>query len=180
MQKSPHESSRRDDNRLRTEPDSEICLDAGDPVVFHEKARHISLLEIQAGLVLEKGLEAKLVSLLVTLGTGRPDTRSFRRIQHPELDARGVRVQPHHAAERIDFSHHMALGESANGWIAGHLADGIGILGKNEGFAAQSGGSHCRFDPRMTGADYHDVVWLGIFEVAQIIPWEFRAPRASS
>ena len=63
----------------------------------------------------------------------------FARIEHAELNARGVGVQPHHAAQRIDLPNHLALRLPADGRIAGHLPDGIEILREHQRLATEPG-----------------------------------------
>ncbi len=109
-----------------TEP--EIGFDAGYGIVLDEQAGDIALLEIQMRLALEDGLEAELVAPSCRTGHAGPARWALARIEHAELDTRGVRVQPHHASERIDLAHHVALGQPADGGVARHLADGVGIL----------------------------------------------------
>jgi hypothetical protein len=80
------------------------------------------------------------------------------------LNGGGVGVYAHETAESIDLADHVALGETADGGIAGHLADGIGVLGEDEGFAAKAGGSQGGLNACVTGADDNHVINLGVFE----------------
>ena len=49
--------------------------------------------------------------------------RALAAVQHAELDAAEVGGAAHHAVERVDLAHQMALAEPADRRIAGHRAD---------------------------------------------------------
>ena len=111
---------------------SERSLDTADGIALDEQTRDVALMEGNAFGGLEDGLCAKLISLFVALCPWCPNTRSFGRIEHSKLNARGVGIESHRAAESVDLANDVALGETADGGIAGHLRDGIGVLRKNE------------------------------------------------
>src|SRR6185436_3689725 len=67
----------------------------------------------------------RAVVRLVLLRSRRPDRGATATIQELELDSGAVRHAPHETAKRIDLSHQMALGESADRRIAGHVGDRI-------------------------------------------------------
>ena len=52
----------------------------------------------------------------------------------------------------------MSLGKSTDSWITGHLADGIGVHGKQQGLTAHSSCCQSCLNPRMTGSNYNDIV----------------------
>jgi hypothetical protein len=62
----------------------------------------------------------------------------------------------------------VALRQTANRRVTGHLPDRVGILREQEGFAAQAGRSHRCFDAGVTGTDDDNIVIFWINEVAQI------------
>ena len=66
--------------------------------------------------------------VLLTLTTRSAHTRPLVPVQGPELDSRGIGIDTHHAAQGVDLSDHVALCQSADCGITGHLADGIQIL----------------------------------------------------
>ena len=43
----------------------------------------------------------------------------------------------HHAVERVDLAHQMALAQPADGRVAGHLADGGELMGDEQRARAQ-------------------------------------------
>ncbi len=68
--------------------------------------------------------------------------------------------------ERVDLAHHVSFGESAHRRVAGHLADGVGVLSEHQRFAAKSRRRHRRLDSGMARANDDHVVGLGILELA--------------
>ena len=46
------------------------------------------------------------------------------------MNAGAIGGARHNPAEGVDFLDQMALADTTNGWIAGHLADGLDVLGK--------------------------------------------------
>ena len=63
------------------------------------------------------------VELAIGLGARAADGRALGEIEHAELDAGAVDGAAHHAVQRIDLAHQMALAQAADGRIARHLAD---------------------------------------------------------
>ena len=57
-------------------------------------------------------------------------------IEDPELDAGCIGGARHHAVQRVDFAHQMALAEPADRRIAGHLADCRKAMGDERGSCA--------------------------------------------
>ena len=166
MEQAAHERSRRHHDRATAKTHSEIGLHTRRCVVLNEKPGNVALLKIKTRLLLKEGLDAKLISLFVTLGARSPDARPLARVQHPKLDAGGVGIEPHHAAERVDFPDHVALRKTADRGIARHLADRIGVLGEHQGLAAKPRRGHRRFNAGMARANDNHVVRLGIIEFA--------------
>ena len=97
------------------------------------------------------------VLVAVDLGAGGAHGRPFAGIERAELDAGGVGPQAHPAAERVDLADHVPLGQSADGRIAGQVADAVHVLGEKQGLVAQSGGGHGRLAAGVSGPDHDDV-----------------------
>ena len=64
------------------------------------------------------------IELAVGLGARALHRRALGAVEQAELDAGGVGDPAHHAVERIDLAHQVALAEPADRRVAGHLADG--------------------------------------------------------
>jgi hypothetical protein len=168
MQQTPHECAGRDHYCTTIEAEAEIGFHSLDSLFPDHEPRDISLLHIQPWMALEERLHAELIRFLIALRSRSPDARALGGIQHAELNAGRIGVQPHRTAEGIDFTDHMALRQTADRRVTGHLPDGVGILSEQEGFAAQAGRSHCGLYACMASPNNDDIVIFWINEVAQI------------
>ena len=74
---------------------------------------------------------------------------------------RGVDDLAHFAAEGVDLADDLPLGDAADGRIAAHLGDGVGVHGQQDGVQPEPGGGQGRFDAGMAGADDDDVELIG-------------------
>ena len=103
-----------------------------------EELDALGLPEVEVGLALADPFQPELVGLLIALGSRSPDGRPFPGVQHPKLEPGQVRCQAHFSTEGVNFPCQMALAQPADGRIAGHLADGIGVDGQQEGLATHA------------------------------------------
>lgn len=76
-------------------------------------------------LPLEQLLHMLLIAPPVGLCAQRVDGGTLAEIQHPILDAAGVRRLPHLAAERVQLPHEMTLARPADCGIAWHIPHGV-------------------------------------------------------
>ena len=161
MEEAAHEGARGNDDRFGPVDHAKGGPHAGDGIVFDEDLGGVALVEVEVGLVLDEPLHAELVGLLVALGAGSLDAGALAGVQHAELDAGGVRVPAHDPAEGVDLPHDMAFGQTADGGVAGHLGDGVEILGEDGRLAAHACRRHRGLHPGVTGSADDDVVVLG-------------------
>ncbi len=84
---------------------------------------------VRFGLAGEQRLHRLAVELAVGLGAGAADGRALAAVEHPELDAGAVDGPGHEPVEGVDLADQLALGEAADGRVAGHLADGVEVVG---------------------------------------------------
>ena len=110
--------------------------------LFDEKANDLCLLEEEVGLGFEVLLHADAVEGFVALGARAPDGGAAAGVEETELDADGVCDEAHDAAEGVDFTDEVALGDAADGGVAGHLGDEIEIEGEESRAETHAGG--CR------------------------------------
>ena len=68
---------------------------------------------------------------------------------------------PHHPTQRVDFAHQVTLGDAADGGVAGHLGDKIGVEGEQGGTQSHARRSHGRFAAGMTGSDDGNIEMFG-------------------
>ena len=71
--------------------------------------------------------------------------------------AAGVDDLAHLAAEGVDLADDLALGDAADGRVAAHLRDGVGVHGQQRGAQTQPSRGQGRLDAGMTGADDNHV-----------------------
>src|SRR3546814_1835856 len=62
---------------------------------------------------------------------------SLRLVEHAELDAGRIDGAAHHAVERIDLAHQVAFRQATDGRVARHLADGLDLVGQQQGTGAE-------------------------------------------
>jgi hypothetical protein len=65
------------------------------------------------------------------------------------------------AAERVEFPHHGALGDPADGGIAAHLTDGIQIRRQQESLRPEASGHDGGFAAGVAGAHDDHIVFDG-------------------
>ena len=111
------------------------------------------LLDEEIGLRLQHLAHLDAVLLLVALGAGRPDGGAAGGVEQAELDADGVGDFAHDAAEGVDFADEMALGDAADGGIAGHLRDEVEVEREEGGAQAHARGGDGGFAAGVSGAD---------------------------
>ncbi len=150
--------------------------DAFRPVVFDQNLGDLTLLHVEPFLTLARRLEPELIGFLVALRARAPHAGALGGVQHAELDAGGVGVDSHLAAERVDLAHHLSLGQSADGWVARHLADGVQVHGQEQRLASHARGSQRRLDAGMARPDDDDVIALGIDEHGRGVYLRASAP----
>ena len=91
------------------------------------------MLDFQVRLRLQDLAHFQAIGLLIALGAWRPHGRSPGSVEQAELDADGVGDLPHDAAQGIDFADQVSLGDTADGWVAGHLGNEIDVQGIKRG-----------------------------------------------
>ena len=120
---------------------------------FDDQFRYFSLLDLEIGLGFQDLAHLQAIGLLVTLSARRPNRRASGGIQETELDANCVGNFGHDAAEGIDFTDKMPLGDAADRRVTRHLRDEIDVERVERGFQSHAGRSHGGFAAGMTRAD---------------------------
>jgi hypothetical protein len=138
MEESAHESARRNDHGPGSINHPKARPDAHHLIIFHQNLGCVPLMQIQVNLILQDPLHAELVGFFVALSPWSLDARTLPGIEHSELNPGGIGVPTHDSTQSIDLPDQVAFGQSPNGWIAGHLADGIEILRQDGRLAAES------------------------------------------
>ncbi len=130
MEESAHECSSGHDDGSSEGAVAKVGLHPRDGVVGGEDADGISLAEGESVRRLERGFGTELIGLFIALGPWGAHGGPTCGVEHPELDGRGIRVQPHEPTQRVDLANDLSFGLTADGGIAGHLTQGIEILGQ--------------------------------------------------
>ncbi len=87
------------------------------------------------------------------------DGGTLAEIEHPVLDAAGVRRLCHLAAERVQFAHQMSLARPADRGVAGHVAHRVEVDGEDDGAQTEPRGGQSRLDARVARADDGDLIF---------------------
>lgn len=78
---------------------------------------------VKIGVFLEELPHRPPIKPAVALRARGPDCGALAPVEHAELQGRHIGCPPHDATEGIDLPNDRPLGDSADGWIAGHLAN---------------------------------------------------------
>ena len=109
-------------------------------------------------LPLEQLLHMLLIAPPVGLRAQRVDGGTLAEIQHPILDAAGVRRLSHLAAERVQLPHEMTLARPADCGIAWHIPHGVEIDREHGCAQPQPCTGKARLDPGMSRADHRNII----------------------
>ena len=104
-------------------------------VAVFDQVDHRLLEDGQVGLIFEFFANRHAVKLAIGLRAGRAHRRTLAPIQNAELDAGAIRGQRHGAAERVDFLDQVALADTADRRIAGHLPQGFDVMRQQQRIA---------------------------------------------
>ncbi|OPZ80125.1 MAG: hypothetical protein BWY77_01226 [bacterium ADurb.Bin431] len=140
-----------------------------DLVLFDKQGGHALLAQGEVLLLLEQPAHAQGVVIAVILGARGPDGGTLGAVEHAELQGGLVRHHAHGAAEGVDLLDEVALGQSADGGIAGHLRQGEDVLGDEQGGGPHPGGRQRGLAAGMTPTHYQNVIAIaGAFHRAPL------------
>src|SRR5690606_24280548 len=83
-----------------------------------------------------------------------PHRGALGPVKYAKLNTRLVRGERHGAAKCIHLFHQMALPYSSDGWIAGHLAECVDIVCKQQRSSTHARSRQCGFCTGVASADY--------------------------
>ena len=118
--------------------------------------------DIQIGLVFHNMTDRRAVQRTVGLSAGCTYRRAFAAVKNAELDTGFVGGARHSAAQCIDFFYQVAFANPADGRVARHHTNGIGVVGQQQGFAAGAGRCQRSLRTGMAAANHNDVITHGI------------------
>jgi hypothetical protein len=155
------EGSHRQHHAGGTKDQADLSDDPGDPALLDQEIIHGLLKDIQVRGIFHRGTYRRLIKYAVRLGPCRSHRWPLAGVEDAELDASPVRCPGHQAAQGIDFLDQMSLADSANGGIATHLADGLDVVGQQQGGDAHTRRRQGGLGPRVAATDHDDAVtWL--------------------
>ena len=97
--------------------------------------------------------------------------RTLAEVQHAVLDAGLVRGLGHLAAERVELAHKVPLARTADGGVAGHVADAVEIHREAHGVKPHARRGKRGFDSCMPCADN------GYIAFSRVIFYQSALPR---
>ena len=143
------------------------CLNLNTPdgahashlAVFDHEFRHLVLPDVEVGRVLQYLAPCPDEFSTVALCPRAPHRRSFRQVEHTELEAAAVGHDAHHAAQRIHFAHNLTLGNASDSRIARHLCNLVHVHRHQAGTCSHACSSRCGLTASMTRTNHYYVVF---------------------
>ncbi|MNE06111.1 hypothetical protein D3C80_986920 [compost metagenome] len=131
--------------------------DADHAIAVHDqtlgRAGHLG----QVGIVGQLGLHGFAIETTVDLAARTAHGGALGAVQQTELDAGHIGQTAHDAVQSVDLAHQVPLAQTADGRVATHLADGLELLGQQQGAGAGARRGGRSFTAGMTAADDDDV-----------------------
>jgi hypothetical protein len=118
------------------------CRPTADALAIarNDRSERASLIELQpfcaachdrkVWLRAEQRLHRFAVKPPVRLGARPAYRRTLGQIEHLDVNGRRIRCAGHNAIKRVNFANQMPLPYPANGWVAGHFANGFNLMGQ--------------------------------------------------
>ena len=143
-----------ENDRLRAEMTAVLAHDAAHlPSLMTRLATPVSI-TCKFVCITDRLLHGLAIELAIGLGAGPRTAGPFDRFSSRNWMPRLIGDAAHEAVERIDLAHQMPLAESADGRIAGHLADRREAMrdqrGRAPSRAAAAAASHPAWPPPTT------------------------------
>ena len=160
MDFSTQKSTGRENDARSQEAQAHLRHDARYFAVVYNQVIYSLLENLEILLIFKNASDSRLVQGSVCLSSGGADGRPFAAVQYSELYACPVSRSCHGTAKSVDLLDQMSLANAANGWIAGHLAQGFNIVGNQQSTNAHTGSSQCCFGAGMTATHHDDVVFF--------------------
>ena len=144
-----------------------------DPAPGQADLCNFSLTEGQIFLPLQGVFHDFLIFPAVRLGPEAVDGGALTPVQQAVLDAGGVRRPGHFAPQGVQLPDQVAFSCASDGGVAGHVAYGVQVDGKTDGFLPQPRRSQGGFNAGVACADDGDIVFSG----GKFLHWDFFLRR---
>ena len=130
MHKGLEKSTCGQDNRFGAIPKAALNDDSSHSACFDHDLVCQLLANSQVWLTFHKPFSHILIGFFIALGARAVHGRAFGAIEEPKLDTGGVGDDAHDSPQGVDFANHLAFGDTTDGRVTAHLADGVGIHGE--------------------------------------------------
>jgi hypothetical protein len=157
MNKPVEKRAGRDHHSGGAESPAILKFDTRGPPLVEDEINNFSLPEMQIRSRFERLPHLAAISQTIGLCAWRLHCGTTRTIQQAKLNARPINHTPHDSAKRIDLSHEMTFGNSADSRITRHLSNEIQIERDEPSLGAESRGRRRGFAPGVAGAN-HDYI----------------------
>ena len=126
--------------------------------LFNEDFRNLILPDVKIVRVFEVLSPFRDETCAVALGTRTPHGRTFRTVQHLELNGCGIRNDAGKTAQGIDFAHDLSFRNTTDGRVAAHLCDFVHVHRDEACFGSEPGGGMCGFASGVACTDNNHIV----------------------
>jgi len=99
-----------------------------------------------------------LVGVLVGLGAGALNSRTFGAVQDAKLNAGCIGGTGHQTAEGVDLADQLTLADTPDGGIAAHLGNGIAAEGHQQGAGTHPAGSPGGLGSGMSAPNNNNII----------------------
>ena len=148
-------------HRLAAKPNASLrhraCHPVAMPVALHRQVVHRLLEQPQVRLVLQPPADGCLVEDAVCLGAGGTHRRPLAAVEDAELDAGLVGGCGHGSTQCIHLLDQMSFADAADAGVAAHLAQGLDVVGQQQGRAPHAGSCQGSLGAGMAAADDDDI-----------------------
>ena len=129
----------------------------GDPAIGDDQFVRLAFDNAEIDGFADRRLHGRGIQFPIGLGPWPAHGRPLAAVEHPELDATGIRHPAHQAVEGVDLADQMTLAETADGGVAGHRADGGKAVGHQRRLRAHTGGRSGGFTAGVAATNHDDV-----------------------
>jgi hypothetical protein len=99
-------------------------------------------------------LHGRSVQFSVCLRSRSADRGAFAAVEEPELDSRLIGYPTHKSIQRVDLAYQVALAQTANCRIAGHLANRVEPVSQEQSSGSKAGRGSSGFAAGVSSANH--------------------------
>ena len=146
------------------EPVFDAATDLASVLGLEQEPLDGALFDVEVGDRHQEALHLGAVDLHVGLGARGADGGALLGVEVFEVDGGAVGEAAHDAAHGVDLTDQLPLGLTADGGVAGHVADGVDVHRQQERAAAHDGERVRCFAASVAAANDDGVVSGGVVE----------------